>query len=89
MARSRGPAAVVDEQAWAKVSQAQPCRICGAVDGCLMLTSGEFADCHQAASERPLVDGGWLHRLDPATGLDSPELVAAASGHQAGTRLCG
>ena len=49
---------------WLEVSPAQPCRICGAASECTILESREFARCSKAVSEWPVLDGGWLHRLD-------------------------
>jgi hypothetical protein len=52
---------------WVEVSVAEPCRICGATRECTTVESGEFARCINTVSERPVLDGGWLHRLDQIT----------------------
>ena len=54
----------VDELQWLEVSPAEPCVVCGAISECTVLESREFARCSQTVSEWPVLDGGWLHRLD-------------------------
>jgi hypothetical protein len=56
--------AVVDEAEWIDVCPAQPCAVCGGLDGCRSMRSDDFAWCQVHASEWPLVVGGWLHRID-------------------------
>jgi hypothetical protein len=65
-----------DEYLWSDVSLAEPCRVCGAISGCMVLESREFVRCANTVSEWPVLDGGWLHRLD-VTVLTSAELTPA------------
>jgi len=43
---------------------AEPCPICDACSDCTRLQTGEFAHCTRTVSEWPVLDGGWLHRLE-------------------------
>ena len=61
---SRYPTTIVDELQWIEVSLAEPCPICDACSDCTRLQTGEFAHCTRTVSEWPVLDGGWLHRLE-------------------------
>jgi hypothetical protein len=54
---------VVDVPEWLDVSSDRPCPVCGGVSGCGVLEDGEFARCLNVVCERPVLTGGWLHRL--------------------------
>ena len=62
------------EVEWREVSFAHPCPVCQATTGCTLLEDGEFIRCVTTISERPLLTGGWLHRL---AGVGADNLVAA------------
>ena len=63
-AMSRYSVSLVEELLWVEVSPDRPCRVCDAVRVCATLESGEFAHCSATVSEWPVLDGGWLHRLE-------------------------
>jgi hypothetical protein len=73
---SRSSVAFQDQLLWVEVSLAQPCRVCGAISVCTILESGEFAHCSVTVSEWPVLDGGWLHRLDVSS--TQPAAVTSA-----------
>jgi hypothetical protein len=58
-----------------EVSLADPCPVCQATSGCTLLEDGEFIRCVTTISERPLVTGGWLHRV---AGVEAHRIVVAA-----------
>lgn len=69
-----GPAATMDDDLqWVAVSAEHPCPICGASDRCGFAPSsrGFAVDCRHVASDRPLTDGGWFHRVP----TDSPAMA--------------
>ena len=65
-----------EQPEWVEVSLARPCRVCGAVSECTVLESEEFAHCIRTVSDRPVLDGGWLHRLTD-TGVSARVLLPA------------
>jgi hypothetical protein len=40
-----------------------PCPTCGGDEGCSMRDCGEYLRCMVTVSSRPILGGGWLHRL--------------------------
>jgi hypothetical protein len=64
-----------EELEWREVSLADPCPACQATSGCTLLEDGEFIRCVTTLSERPLLAGGWLHRV---ADIEVHRLVAAA-----------
>jgi len=61
MARFTSPESDVPE--WVESSPGDPCPVCGAQDGCKVCEDRSFACCLNVIGERPVVTGGWLHRL--------------------------
>lgn len=49
---------------WDRVSEKNPCPICGCDSGCHRHTVDAFVSCARCPSEWPLTNGGWLHRVD-------------------------
>lgn len=56
-------AATPDDPGWRIASADEPCPYCGADAGCSFQDGGEFLRCMVTASMRPILGGGWLHRL--------------------------
>jgi len=48
---------------WRRVSRQSPCSVCGRADWCTFTSDGTAACCMRVESQRPLKNGGWLHRL--------------------------
>lgn len=71
--------ASVDDQGldadWTKVSGATPCPVCGGLDECRTHVEEAFACCVAQPSEWRLSNGGWLHRIEPASGTRSAGLA--------------
>jgi hypothetical protein len=65
-----------DEYLWIDVSLGEPCSVCGGSSECMVLESYDFARCTRTVSEWPVLDGGWLHRLE-ATVVTAEELTSA------------
>ena len=61
----RHPPIVSDNPEWNEVLPEYPCPACGAGSGCKIRADGEFLTCLREVGERPVVTGGWLHRLSP------------------------
>ena len=68
----------VDGTVWLDVRRETPCPCCGAVHGCGIITSGEFARCMKIVSQWPIVAGGWLHSLEVRATLQVEELPVSA-----------
>jgi hypothetical protein len=51
--------------AWFDVSCQAPCPECAAASGCSVLEDGSFARCGSTVSRWPILEGGWLHALEP------------------------
>lgn len=47
---------------WSRVDRDEPCDVCGKPDWCTRADDGSAACCMRVESERPLKNGGWLHR---------------------------
>ena len=60
---------------WSEVSSAHPCPACQATSGCTLLEDGEFIRCVTTISERPVLTGGWLHRV---AGVEAHKPVVVA-----------
>ena len=65
---------------WTRVSLAAPCPICGDARECRTHVEEEFACCLHEPSQWRLVDGGWLHRIEPLRTSAEPGPTGAASG---------
>ena len=63
---SRYASPVIDAPEWVTVSADHPCPVCGATSECGVLEAGEFARCLNTVCEWPVLNGGWLHRLNEA-----------------------
>ena len=48
---------------WSRVSQVDPCPICGAGTDCRRHLDEAFVSCAHQPSEWRLQDGAWLHKL--------------------------
>ena len=48
---------------WRRVSKRQPCPVCSKPDWCTVTADGSAVCCMRVASEKPLRNDGWLHRL--------------------------
>ena len=48
---------------WVRVTRHRPCPICGKPDWCGVSADGEVACCMRVKSDRPVRNGGWLHRI--------------------------
>ena len=55
---------------WVRVSKKRLCPICEKGDWCGVTADGMFACCMRVKTDRPVKNGGWLHRL-----TDSPRPV--------------
>ncbi len=64
-----------EEREWLEVSLTDPCPACQATSECTRLEDGEFIRCVTTISERPLLTGGWLHRV---AGVEAHKLVVGA-----------
>ncbi len=53
----------IGEQDWRRVSRREPCRICGKPQWCTIHANGS-ACCMRVESERPMKNGGWLHKSE-------------------------
>ena len=62
MSRYSRPTTDVPE--WVPVSAEHPCLVCGASIACTFLANGDFACCVNVTCDRPVLNGGWLHRLN-------------------------
>lgn len=60
---SRYAGLVADVPEWVSVSLERPCPVCGASTECTILEDDVFARCVNVVCERPVLTGGWLHRL--------------------------
>ncbi len=58
-----GPAVLAAGE-WINADSDHPCPICYGVEGCGTLRDEGYARCLEWPSERPLVAGGWLHRIE-------------------------
>ena len=56
----------IQKRQWQRVSRREPCRICGKSDWCTVSDDGA-ACCMRVESEKPLRNGGYLHKLDAPT----------------------
>lgn len=41
----------------------RPCPVCGSSEGCFVHEDASFASCAKQASDWPLINGTWLHRV--------------------------
>ena len=64
---------------WVEVSSTEPCSICGGTDKCSVHEDGEFGRCVEVVSDRPIVTGGWLHRIESHRGERRP--IIGSMGH--------
>ena len=48
---------------WQRVSHKSPCPICGKPDWCTITPDGAGACCMRIQSDKPLANGGYLHRI--------------------------
>ena len=51
---------------WVRVTRHRPCPICQKPDWCGVSADGEVACCMRVQSDRPVRNGGWLHRIAAA-----------------------
>lgn len=60
---------------WNRVSKANPCRVdgCGHVDWCTYTDDGA-ACCMRIQSDKPMRNGGWLHKINASTPRPAPPL---------------
>jgi hypothetical protein len=68
MSRYQGATVALE---WESVSIERPCPVCGEGAACSILEDGTFARCVNVVCDRPILTGGWLHRL---ADLDEPAL---------------
>jgi hypothetical protein len=54
---------------WVVVSTAESCPCCGALAGCALRASRDFARCYGVVSALPILGGGWLHAIADAAAL--------------------
>ncbi|MBM4019812.1 MAG: hypothetical protein FJ288_16075 [Planctomycetes bacterium] len=54
------------ETTWLRVTRREPCRICGRGDWCGVSEDRTVAICMRVKSDRPVRNGGWLHRTAAA-----------------------
>ena len=63
---------------WERVTHREPCKICGKPDWCTRSELG--ACCMRVETDRPMHNGGWLHKNDvsviPQKSVKSPETVS-------------
>ncbi len=48
---------------WQRVSRRDPCPVCTKPDWCTLAVDGSAVCCMRIESDKPLRNGGWLHRL--------------------------
>jgi len=60
---------------WIRVTRHEPCAICGHVDWCGLSEDRTVAVCMRVKSDRPVRNGGWLHRLAAASPPRPPRRV--------------
>jgi hypothetical protein len=48
---------------WTRVTTKNPCPICGKPDWCTITPDGTAASCMRIQSDKPLANGGYLHRI--------------------------
>jgi hypothetical protein len=60
---ARYPQQAADVLVWSEASAATPCPMCGGTGTCSALEHGGFVRCAVVVSDRPVVTGGWLHRI--------------------------
>jgi len=53
----------VTKAEWVRVTRSQPCIICGKPDWCGVSADGALVCCMRVKSDRPVRNGGWLHRI--------------------------
>ncbi len=59
---------------WIRVSAEAPCPICKKPDWCGFTSNGTAVCCMRVESDRPLHNGGWLHRIGPLpSGMIQPK----------------
>jgi len=51
---------------WVRVTRHDPCAICGRGDWCGLSPDRTVAVCMRVKSDRPVRNGGWLHRIAAA-----------------------
>ncbi len=57
---------------WVRVNRHHPCPICGKPDWCGVSADGSAAICMRTESDRPVRNGGWVHRLTDAPPAATP-----------------
>ena len=60
---SRFAGATIDVPEWVSVTGERPCPVCGSFTECSILEDDGFARCVNVVCERPVLTGGWIHRL--------------------------
>jgi len=58
--------ACVTKTEWVRVTRRRPCTVCGKGDWCGYSPDGTVAVCMRVKSDRPVRNGGWLHRTADA-----------------------
>jgi len=59
---------------WVRVSKKRPCPVCKKNDWCGVTADGVFACCMRVKTDRPVKNGGWLHRLTGSAPRPIPRL---------------
>ena len=62
---------------WVRVSKKHPCPVCEKGDWCGVTADGVFACCMRVKTDRPVKNGGWLHRLTGSAPRPVPSHVCA------------
>jgi len=60
---------------WIRVTRHEPCTICGRGDWCGLSEDRTVAVCMRVKSDRPVRNGGWLHRVAAASPPRPPSRV--------------
>ncbi len=57
---------------WIRVTKREPCKVCGRGDWCGLSPDRTVAVCMRVKSDRPVRNGGWLHRIAAAPPRPAP-----------------
>lgn len=64
-------------RAWARVSRATPCPVCGHDSWCGISSTGRCVICMRHESPFATANGGWMHRIDGRAAIAPPTCAAA------------